>query len=91
VSQALSACIAADDRQDLAGDVTGATGGGEEYESGCNFSVSLGVDVPDDVAGVYRAAALALIGKPVDAALLREAAERRSNDDPVYSHDIRTA
>ena len=46
-------------------------------------------DVPDDEAGLYRAAALALIGKPVDARLLSEAAKRKSNDDPLYSSDIR--
>ena len=31
-------------------------------------------DEPDDVAGLYRSAALALLGKPIDANLLREAA-----------------
>ena len=44
--------------------------------------------VSDDKAGLYRAAALALIGKPVDAALLREAEKRRSDDDPLYSRDV---
>jgi hypothetical protein len=45
-------------------------------------------DVPDNKAGVFRAAALALIGKPVDAALLREAEKRKSDDEPLYSNKI---
>jgi hypothetical protein len=46
-------------------------------------------DVSDDEAGLYRAAALSLIGEPVDAALLREAGKHKSNDDPLYSNDIK--
>ena len=46
-------------------------------------------DAPDAEAGLYRAAALLLIGEPVDAALLSEAEKRKSNDDPLYSNDIR--
>lgn len=45
-------------------------------------------EVPDDDACLYRAAALRLIGKPVDEALLREAAKRKSNDDPLYSNNL---
>ncbi len=46
-------------------------------------------DVPDDEAGLYRAAALSLIGEQVDSALLSEAGKRKSKDDPLYSNDIR--
>jgi hypothetical protein len=46
-------------------------------------------EVSDDEAGLYRAAALALIGKTVDSALLQEVAKRKSNDDPLHSDDIR--
>lgn len=45
-------------------------------------------DVPDSEAGLFRAAALALIGKPVDAALLREAEKRKSDDEPLYSNEV---
>jgi hypothetical protein len=48
-------------------------------------------DVPDDKAGLFRAAALALIEKPVDPALLAIAAKRKSNDDPLYSNDYGTS
>jgi hypothetical protein len=41
-------------------------------------------DVPDDKAKLYRAAALALIDKPVDPRLLAVAREGKSNDDPLY-------
>ena len=44
-------------------------------------------DVPDDKAGLYRAAALALIDQPVAPALLAVAGTRKSNDDPLYSND----
>jgi hypothetical protein len=44
-------------------------------------------DEPDDKAGLYRAAALALIKKPVDAALLREAEKRKSDDYPLCGND----
>ena len=42
-------------------------------------------DVPDDNAGLYRAAALALLKKPVNPALLAIASARKSNDDPLYN------
>ena len=45
-------------------------------------------DVPDGDAALYRAATLRLIGKPVDETLLREAAKRKSNDDPLYSNAL---
>jgi hypothetical protein len=45
-------------------------------------------DVADAEAGLYRAAAFALIGKPVDNALRLEAAKHKSIDDPLYSNDI---
>ncbi|NOJ40886.1 hypothetical protein [Bradyrhizobium australiense] len=48
-------------------------------------------DVPDDDACLYRAAALRLIKKPVDEALLREAAKGKSNDDPLYSNTLCSA
>lgn len=48
-------------------------------------------DEPDDKAGLFRATALALIEKPVDNALLLEAAHGRSNDDPLYSNDLGAA
>jgi hypothetical protein len=41
-------------------------------------------DVPDDKAALYRAAALALLNKPVDPALMVLASKRKSNDDPLY-------
>jgi hypothetical protein len=44
-------------------------------------------DVADDKAGLYRAAALALIEKPVDPELLSIASARRSEDDPLYNDD----
>jgi hypothetical protein len=47
-------------------------------------------DEADDKAGLYRAAALALIDQPVDPALLAVARERKSNDDPLYSNDFGT-
>jgi hypothetical protein len=47
-------------------------------------------DVPDDKAGLYRAAALALLKKPVDPALLAIASAGKSNDDPLYSNDYGT-
>ena len=46
-------------------------------------------DVADDEPGLYRAAALALIGTPVDQALLHEAARCKSNDDPLYESAFR--
>ena len=46
-------------------------------------------DVPDDEGGLYRATALALIGKPIDKALLIEAEKKKSNDDPLYDNAIR--
>jgi hypothetical protein len=42
-------------------------------------------DVPGDKSGLYSAAALALIGEPVDEELLDVASEERSNLDPLYS------
>jgi hypothetical protein len=47
-------------------------------------------DVADDKAGLYRAAALALLKKPVDPALLAVASARKSNDDPQYDTDYGT-
>ncbi len=47
-------------------------------------------EVPDDDAGLYRAVALRLIGKPVDPALMAVAGKRKSNDDPLYGHAHRT-
>jgi hypothetical protein len=47
-------------------------------------------DVEDDKAALYRAAALALLKKPVDPALLAIASARKSNDDPLYSNDYGT-
>jgi hypothetical protein len=47
-------------------------------------------DVPDDKAGLYRAAALALIDKPIDPALLAVARARKSNDDPLYDANYGT-
>ena len=44
----------------------------------------LSKDVADEDAGLYRAAALRLIGKPVDPALMAIAEKRQSNDDPLY-------
>ncbi|WFU34878.1 hypothetical protein QA635_10965 [Bradyrhizobium brasilense] len=46
-------------------------------------------DVPDEDAGLFRAAALRLIGKPVDSAVLAAAGKRKSNDDPLYEHEHR--
>jgi hypothetical protein len=43
-------------------------------------------DVPDDDAALFRAAALRLMGKPVDPALMAEAGNRKSNDDPLYEY-----
>jgi hypothetical protein len=45
-------------------------------------------DVPGDKAGLYRAAALALIDKPVDPVLMEIAGERNSDDDPLHSNDL---
>lgn len=45
-------------------------------------------DQPDEKAALLRAAALALVNKPVDFELLAQAGRRRSNDDPLYSADI---
>jgi hypothetical protein len=47
-------------------------------------------DVPDEDAGLFRAAALRLIGKPVDPAVLSAAGKRKSNDDPLYEHGYRS-
>jgi hypothetical protein len=47
-------------------------------------------DVEDEKGGLYRAAALALMNKPVDPALLAEASAKKSNDDPLYSADYGT-
>lgn len=38
-------------------------------------------DEPDAIAGVYRAAALALLRAPIDPELLRQAEKRKSVDD----------
>jgi hypothetical protein len=45
-------------------------------------------EVPDGEACLFRAAALALIREPVDAALLKEAGKRKSDDNPLYSDEI---
>ena len=41
-------------------------------------------DVPDEQGAIYRAAALALIKKPVDPALVQQALKRRSDEEPLY-------
>jgi hypothetical protein len=41
-------------------------------------------DVPDEQGSIYRAAALALIRKPVDVALVQEALKRKSDEEPLY-------
>jgi len=46
---------------------------------------------PDGVSGIYRAAALALLGKPVSAGLLCEAAKHETVDDPLYTREIADA
>jgi hypothetical protein len=45
-------------------------------------------DEPDSIAGIYRAAALALLKAPLDPDLLSEAEMRKSVDDPLYSRDV---
>jgi hypothetical protein len=47
-------------------------------------------DVPDEQAGLYRAAALALIKKPVDATLLQQAGRRDFDDEPLYKLHVET-
>ncbi len=48
-------------------------------------------DVPDGEASIFRAAALLLLGKPVDPALLRAAERCSLDDDPLYSRTIHDA
>lgn len=45
-------------------------------------------DEPPEIAGLLRAAALALIGKPVDDSLLSEAKKSKSDDEPLYDRAI---
>jgi hypothetical protein len=45
-------------------------------------------DEPPEIAGLYRAAALALIHEPIDAGLLEEASKSRTIDDALYGGDV---
>ena len=45
-------------------------------------------DEPPAIAGLLRAAALALINKLVDPALMAEAEKSKSNDDPLYDRAV---
>jgi hypothetical protein len=45
-------------------------------------------DVPDEQGALFRAAALALIKKPVDASLIHEVLKRRSDEEPLYKLDV---
>ena len=60
---------------------------GEQHGFGRQAQKSSGPDIA--LLRRLARAALALIGEPVDAGLLSEAKKRKSNDDPLYSNDIR--
>ena len=46
--------------------------------------------MPEEKSGLYRAAALALLNKPVDPALMALASKAESDDKPLYSSDYGT-
>lgn len=48
-------------------------------------------DVPDSEARIFRAAALLLLGEPIDSALLRAVESWPLDDGPLYSRSIQEA